>query len=232
MRHVCTIILARDVLQEVPLLVAMNRDERYDRPATPPTSDPGPPAVLAPRDQEAGGTWSGVNEHGVIAAIANRANGPIPERSRGLLVRNVLGESDAQAAVDRATHLLDTHQYAGCYLLVTDVGHSYLIAWDGSLTVTPIPDGVHVLVNDGLDYPPKAAAVRKHVSQLPSNGHAWIQSLRSVLADHDRGICVHGEEAGTRSSSIISVSENSVAYAHADGPPCTTGFGKVDKWQH
>ena len=37
-----------------------------------------PPRILAGRDPYAGGTWLGVNEHGVLVAVTNRRKTPRP----------------------------------------------------------------------------------------------------------------------------------------------------------
>ena len=68
----CLLIALSRVLPDAPLLVAANRDERYDRPAEAITvlRDRGP-RILGGRDQVAGGTWLAVNEHGVLAGLTN-----------------------------------------------------------------------------------------------------------------------------------------------------------------
>ena len=49
----CTLIIARNVFPSHPLVVAANRDEFFDRPASVPTYWPGPPGIWAPRDERA-----------------------------------------------------------------------------------------------------------------------------------------------------------------------------------
>jgi uncharacterized protein with NRDE domain len=51
----------------------MNRDDLADRPEAAPAEWPSAkPAFVAPKDLQAGGTWIGVNDHGVIACLLNR----------------------------------------------------------------------------------------------------------------------------------------------------------------
>jgi len=71
----------------VPLLVAANRDEFYDRPTAPMAWWEGG-HLLAGRDLKAGGTWLGLTRTGRFAALTNhrdptlvRPDGP----SRGRL---------------------------------------------------------------------------------------------------------------------------------------------------
>lgn len=70
----CTVILGLGTHAEVPLWVAANRDEFYDRPSTPPAvSGPRGLPLFAPRDLRQGGTWIGVSRRGVFAALTNAA---------------------------------------------------------------------------------------------------------------------------------------------------------------
>lgn len=73
-----------------PAVVAANRDEYYDRPSAPPSEVE--PGIVAGRDLRAGGTWLGVNRHGLFVALTNRRR---PEKrpdslSRGLLALEAL----------------------------------------------------------------------------------------------------------------------------------------------
>src|SRR5512145_1458577 len=88
------------MLPQYPLLVAANRDEQYDRPSAPPQVLGEEPKIIAGRDLRAGGTWLGINEHGVLAALLNRRvnSGTVsfPDaRSRGLLSLDLLAHSSA-----------------------------------------------------------------------------------------------------------------------------------------
>jgi uncharacterized protein with NRDE domain len=72
---------------ERPLLAA-NRDEVYARPFSPPRRWVAETPFWAPRDEDEGGTWIGVNERGLVAAITNRSLLPAEagRESRGHLV--------------------------------------------------------------------------------------------------------------------------------------------------
>lgn len=72
------------------LVVAANRDEFLGRPSVPPSEIE--PGIVAGRDLEAGGTWLGVNRHGLFVAVTNRKTPTrTPEaRSRGLLALEAL----------------------------------------------------------------------------------------------------------------------------------------------
>src|SRR3972149_2161482 len=83
----CTLIAMLGTVPGYPLVVAMNRDEFYDRPSLPPELREGARRIVCPRDERADGTWIGVNAEGLVAAVSNRFAGP-PDpqaRARGLL---------------------------------------------------------------------------------------------------------------------------------------------------
>ena len=77
----CTVVVLVRPGHAWPLMLAANRDERLDREWDPP-GDYGPdyPGVIAGRDRSGGGTWMGVNRHGVVATVLNRQGslGPAP----------------------------------------------------------------------------------------------------------------------------------------------------------
>ena len=83
----CTLVILRRPEHRWPVLIGANRDEMIDRPWDPPGRHwPDRPEVVAGLDRLAGGSWLGVNDWGVAAAILNRHGslGPAPgQRSRG-----------------------------------------------------------------------------------------------------------------------------------------------------
>src|SRR5262245_38219118 len=99
----CTVVILRRPDHDWPLILGANRDEMRDRAWLPPARHwPDRPEVRAGRDEEAGGTWLGINDHGVVAAILNRPGtlGRAPfTRSRGELALEALDHADAADAV-------------------------------------------------------------------------------------------------------------------------------------
>ena len=96
----CTLVLLRRPDHRWPLLLAANRDELANRPWAPPGRHwADRPEVTAGLDRTAGGSWLGMNDHGLVAAILNRRGslGPAADkRSRGELVLE--GQIFARAA--------------------------------------------------------------------------------------------------------------------------------------
>ena len=95
----CTVIILRRPDHEWPVIIGANRDEMNNRPWKPPARHwEDRPDVIAGLDETAGGTWLGVNEDGVVAAVLNRFGtlGPAEgKRSRGELPLEALDHADA-----------------------------------------------------------------------------------------------------------------------------------------
>jgi uncharacterized protein with NRDE domain len=196
-------------------------------------------------DGEAGGTWIGYNESGVFTAITNRWTGAdlAGERSRGRLVRDVLGERSAEAGARLVEGAVTDHEYDGFNLVVADETAGVYLEWDGALSVRNFEPGVHVVVNVGADgrydiggpradraeaQIRNADAVRTALQPEPGEGsRAWLDRAAAVIADHDYGVCIHGDGYGTRSSSLIRVGPDLREYEFAAGPPCETPFEPV-----
>ncbi|MFB6073816.1 MAG: NRDE family protein [Haloarculaceae archaeon] len=247
----CTLLLAWQVFEDAPLAVAANRDERLDRPSTPPAVRDWDARVLAPADAEADGTWIGYNEHGVFVAITNRwVDADLAaERSRGLLVRDALGHESAEDAARAVERAVREHEYAGFNLVVADADAAVYLEWDGLLAVRTLEPGVHVVVNVGADGDYRIPSARPDVGEQqaenagrvraalqPEPGEAardWLDRAAAVIGDHEYGVCVHGDGYGTRSSSLLLVetrpdAPDAVTYEFADGPPCETDYEPVE----
>ncbi|WP_435178644.1 NRDE family protein [Halorussus sp. AFM4] len=227
----CTLILAWQVFDGTPVAAAANRDEATGRPSRPPAVLDDDPTVVAPRDEEAGGTWIGYNDAGLFVAVTNRRADIEGERSRGLLVRDALARESAADAAAYVESQLAERDYAGFNLVVADAEQAVLLEWDGVLRTTALDPGVHVVVNEGYDgEAPKSSRIREvaHPADDGTAVEAWFDRVKGVLADHDLGVCVHGEEFGTRSSSLVAVDESGAGrYRFADGRPCETDYEAV-----
>jgi uncharacterized protein with NRDE domain len=236
----CTLILLDRVVPQIPVIVAANRDEFFARPAAPPTGfsrSGGRPAFAAPHDLEAGGTWMGINEHGVFVGLTNRpvAAKPTGVRSRGLLVLDVL----ASASAERAAAELERQRevaYAPFNLLATDGREAWLArqAAGGERERRPLEPGIHVVCNRDPGDPSstKVARLQARLAQvdLAAPPEALVAQLFRVLGAHPdpsnsfENPCVHTTEYGTRSSSVLLAGPGHRAYWYADGAPCETKY--------
>lgn len=242
----CTLVIAWQVLADAPVAVAANRDEALARPAEPPALIEGDPAIVAPRDAEAGGTWLGYNDRGLLVGLSNRwTEAEIAgERSRGLLVRDLLGATSADDAGSQLEEAVRTHAYEPFNLVVADSSVAIVFEWDGRLRVSELSPGVHAVLNAGWDdrfdtVEDRAELVAEQVEsarqlrEVLAVGHdetarAWLDRAGAALADHDLGVCVHRDDFGTRSSSLIALGGAGPHYRYADGPPCEVDYATVE----
>lgn len=228
----CLIVLAWQAHPDYPLVVAANRDEFLDRPASPAHWWNDSPDLLAGRDLEAGGTWLGLTRSGRFAALTNYRD---PEQrrpglpSRGALVRAALEAStDARTSLDHLA--LGSAAYAGFNLLVGD-GARLGIHESTTGAVRLLEPGVYGLSNHLLDSPwPKLRLAREAFSAalptLPATT-AFVDLLRdtSAVPDHhlpQTGVSLEWERwlapafirapgYGTRCSSLITLSRTGEA---------------------
>lgn len=228
----CTLIALLGVVPGYPVVVAMNRDEYYDRPAVPPEVRAGPPRIVAPRDARAEGTWIGLNEFGVLAAVSNRFAGPVNPRarSRGLLCLESLAEPEGAKAAMFAAEAPEENPYNPFNLLHADPRQIVCTSHEGGTWARHGEMGVNVLTNAGLNAEdPRARRVRALLAGAPFGDlDSAIRSMGTALADHEdaggRSICYHGEKTGTRSQTVFAVSEagwSDHRVWYADGHPCT-----------
>jgi uncharacterized protein with NRDE domain len=248
----CTLALYFRMIKDFPLLVAANRDEHYDRPSAAPHLWSVKPSILAGKDLLAGGTWLGVNEHGLLVAILNRrANGePDPilkshARSRGLLCLDILSFKSA------ATACAFINRHEEIYQPFTVVFVDSTEAWIAhnsrqKIETYKLDHGLHVY-SSAADFAVRSEKVdRAHlrlrgiVEGLPPNCSdkaAWVRALHTALGDHTPGsgsadpreaICVHGDVSGTVSSTIIFYSQPEQRFYtfNCPGPPCRESFGE------
>src|SRR5665213_918489 len=119
----CTLILLRRPGHDWPVIAGANRDEMMARPWQPPGRHwPDRPEVVAGLDELAGGSWLGINDHGVVAGILNRHGslGPAAgQRSRGELVLEALDHADAADAAE-AIAAIDPSAYRTFNLILAD----------------------------------------------------------------------------------------------------------------
>ncbi len=167
----CTIVVLFRPGHAWPVLIAANRDEMLDRPWKPPAAHwPDRPGVVAGRDELAGGSWLGINEHGVVAAALNRRHSLGPAqgmRSRGELVLEALDHADAVAAARALAHV-DPRSYRSFNLVAADNTAAY---WLRSLGPPGTADGRPPGAESALDEP--AAPGRLELFRLPP-GYSMI----------------------------------------------------------
>ncbi len=152
----CTIVVARRPGHDWPVIIGANRDEMAGRPWRAPGRHwPDRPEVVAGLDELAGGSWMGVNEHGLAAAILNRKGTLGPQtgkRSRGEIVLEALDHVDAADAAAALMHL-DPGAYRPFNLVLADNRDAFWLAHrgEGAIAAERLPAGVSMLAERDLD---------------------------------------------------------------------------------
>lgn len=247
----CSVIICRRPGQRWPLFLAANRDEMLSRAWRPPARHwPDRAEVVAGYDEEAQGTWLGLNDHGVVAAVLNRRHslGPAPGmRSRGELVLEALDHADAAAAA-AALAAIEPASYRSFNLIVADNRDAFWLAnRDGSAIVAePVPEGLHMVTAwdmDDLDSPRIARFLPEfRAAPLPDPAagrwNAWMSLLgtRNGRDDDSREGAMNVVTDfgfGTSSSSLIAVPAPGVEppspiWLFAAGRPDEAPFEPID----
>jgi len=228
----CLIVFAWRVIPGMPVIACANRDEFYDRPATPAGPWPGNPDIIAGRDLLAGGSWMGVTRHGPqgarFAALTNirapgerRSDAP----SRGALVADFLqGDLDAPAYLARIAALGDA--YNGFNLVLGDRDGLYWFsnrAAGDPRNGQPLAPGIYGISNGLLDAPwPKVLRTKAAFASLLLQG-APEEAYFEMLADTTRApdlrlpdtgvpidlerelsaVCIETPGYGTRTSTVV-----------------------------
>lgn len=240
----CTLIALHRSHPRLPLFVAANRDEYLDRPASPPAvGEYGGRRVLAPGDLRAGGTWLGLNDCGVFAALTNRPN-PNPDpslRSRGLLVLDALAQPSAGRAAE-ALAALPSGAYNPFNLFVSDGSEAFVAVYEGGPRVRELAPGVHVIGNADPDdrSAPKVARLMdaaERAAQGPPEW--WLEGFAALCRSHEGegplgAACVHHGGYGTRSCTLLQVDAEPARsqLRFSEGPPCRTDLRDLSPLLH
>lgn len=235
----CTLIVLNECIDGYPLIVAGNRDERYDRPSAGPAvfkvgSDD---QIIRPHDELKQGTWIGVARDGWFAGLTNQDDGKHDDKllSRGKIVDEVLATGNHSKAAWILARL-ELARYNPFNLVFGRPGAMFLFrAHPGyDLEFEPLATGVNVISNDcqGSIYQRKVAHAHALACRIdPASGIEQVRAeLLTMLSDHSfadedpfQALCVHADAHafGTRSTSIITVSSDcAVEYWYSEGHPC------------
>lgn len=246
----CTVVILRRPAHPWPVLLAANRDEMRSRATLPPGRHwPDRPEVTAGLDGAAGGSWLGLNDHGLVAAVMDRHGtlGREPrKRSRGELVLEALDHAEADAAAEALAELYPA-AYRPFNLVVADPRRAYWIRHDGgdTIQVTAIPPGLHMLAGSELDDPghPRVATYlpRFQTAGIPDperdDWSDWIALMGERHYPEALGpvaAMVQDQPNGfqTRSGALIALPsypgfDHRPRWLHAEGAPTREAFGPV-----
>lgn len=231
----CTLILLWRAVDNYDIVLGMNRDESAMRPAEPPAFIEGTPALVAPRDRQAGGTWIGASGNGLVMALSNRrGRNSTAARSRGLLLLDALRSPTIPAADIFLQRETQDHEYNLFNLLAASRRELRFFRYDGQVSVTRGHEGLNVLTNEGgnVTGDPKLELIQNLIAKSPIRSpQDAARTLQATLRTHASGggvsLCNHAMGGGTVSSTILALSnadpgENVLLYA--DGAPCQTPY--------
>ena len=232
----CILVCAYRVYPETPVVIAANRDEYLSRPSKPPLILASHPRAFGGRDTRSGGTWFGINENGVVAAVTNRLPSlPLGRKktvSRGKLCLHALAEETAEQGASAALAMAQARPFNGFNLLVLDMRSGWIVENTGELRTEQMPAGWHIIGNRALNDRTDPRVIRALHLLSPGRRGASPEQVLEVMAaacrdhgtagaaDSQDALCVHGEEAGTRSSTLLTFGIHGPSFWYADGPPC------------
>lgn len=227
----CTLIVSFRQHSDAKVIIAANRDEVRSRPATGPRRWPHENFV-APRDEEAHGTWLGLTRSGLFVGVTNRfPSERHPEReSRGQLVVSALRQPSA-VELHRFMATVDPLRFNSFHLLYADQANAFVSWSDGStLRQYTLEPGLHIVTERSLggDDHARVELIRERWPAVPTK-----ESLTALLGtrrteDTLGGICVDAPafNYGTRSASVLFLREpvQRSDWYWADGSPDVTPF--------
>ena len=236
----CTVITLHRPGHAWPLLLAANRDERLDRPWTPPGAYwPGLPSVTAGRDGTGGGTWMALHRAGLVAAVLNRPGslGPAPgKRSRGELP--LLASSHGSAAgAAAAIAETDGSRYRSFNLVIADRDAVWFVRNDdaGQVRAWPLSPGPHMVTAHDPD-DEGSPRVARHlprfraapIPDLPDWG-VWPTLLADAAGPRPASLTVPPEDGfGTTCASLLAIpASGSPVWLFAAGPAGSAPFVPV-----
>jgi len=232
----CLLAIQYRLVPESPILVAANREEYYERVSSPPSIQSGKPRILSGTDQRAGGTWLGVNQHGLFVAACNRKKliAPVVPRSRGVLCRDLLRAGSAADAVHMVMEELATNKYDGVNYVIADAESGWVVHGTDEPEVVELEDGLSIIgnmdVNDSRDERVKLARRLLTLQTLDSPvKFLAVASKVFARAPSPQGrasMVIRGKDRGTVSSTLISLGAKprDAIYQYSEGAPDETKF--------
>ncbi|MDR0870261.1 MAG: NRDE family protein [Planctomycetaceae bacterium] len=222
-----------------PLLIAANREERISRPTQVPRIQSGRPRVVCGIDKTSGGTWAGVNQHGLFVAVVNCFKRNLPEepRSRGTLCRELLASRNAEEALEKAYSELLTGMYSGGNFLCVDRFSGGVAYGGNTVEVEKLRPGLHILsanrLNDYNDHRQEFARRLLTLQRVDSAVTFFAVAGRTFSRKPDttgkHGIEISEPDYGTVSSMLLSLTDKSQRsiMQYAAGPPSEKNYEDI-----
>ena len=226
-------------LEDAPILIALNREEVYSRQSLPPQLQSGRPRVVCGLDRKSGGTWAGVNQHGMFVAAINapKRNVPYDPRSRGLLCKELLSCATANEAIELAESELKSGAYDGVNFLCVDQTSGGAVYGGNEIGVDLLRPGLHILTANRMDdrddqrqeYVRRLLTLHRLDSSVAFLAAASGAFSRAPDITGKRGVVISEAGFGTVSSMLVALSERTQrsVMQFANGSPNTTTYEDV-----
>ena len=179
-------------------------------------------------DGDAGGTWVAVNAHGLTVGVLNGYLREDDEawrpRSRGRLVKDL---ASLRSVREVGLHLdsFDPQRYRSFRLLAMDPDSSLVADWDGNTVRRGPAEGRIPLVSSSFEETAvgearrAAYAAEVGADPAPERLHAYHRSHAGGPSAYS--VCMHRQDAETRSLTRIRVRARDAELVYHPGPPCT-----------
>lgn len=221
-------------LNDTAFIVTMNRDERRTRLEGPLHRDN---THCYPTDQVGGGTWCGINQHGLIFCLLNRYDAPVSVDdsivSRGGIIPTLLACTEISEVRSRI-RLLNLVQYNGFRLLVLSASACDQHDWDrAEYSVTPLEKPGEVFASsssvNSLEFPKRREERylqwRQDESGPKTPGHIPSIHLHEPSVTPNESIFMVRESTHTKSICQLVVQDENVSLNYW---PAQLGFNRGD----
>ena len=232
----CLLAIQYQLVPEAPVLVAANREEVYDRPSLPPSIQSGKPRILCGIDQDAGGTWLGVNQNGLFVAVSNRPK-TLPtfiSRSRGLLCKDMLRAPSAREAMSLAMEESHSGKYNGANFVCADAESGWVVYAGDEIDAVEMTEGLNIIANGDLnDQSDERVQMAQRLLTLQTldSPVKFLAIASKVFARPPSptgrpSIVIRDPKYGTVSSTLISLGQKprDAIYQYSQGAPDESKF--------
>jgi uncharacterized protein with NRDE domain len=219
--RVCLIAIAIRAAPHLPIVIAANRDELYDRPTRPLHAWDDDPNIIGGRDLRAGGSWLAVTRDGRFAAVTNILgnDGPADPRSRGGLVGDFVRSRIVPLAYAES---IRAEEYAGFHLIAGHRGQVAHVASD--VPARLLDDGIFAVSNApaAADWP-KIVLAREATSQAllgrPMDElMRFLTTPRGGPIEEEVFVSLPERGYGTRSSTVVVMTADEIMMTEMSHP--------------
>lgn len=228
----CLIAIAINQSEQYPIILLSNRDEFYNR-STEKMHWWKDRDILAGKDLQAGGTWLAINSKGHFAAVTNYRNPKHNDpkaSSRGAIPLDLVEDTP----YDFTLYVSNQQEYwdkmNGFNLLYYNENNVFYYS-NISKNIQKLEDGVHALSNAFVNTPwPKVEQIKSDLKKLLKQNLIDEQYFLNILGQDKKfpkdtlpntgvgivmeeilsPICIHSPVYGTRTHTVITVSQDKV----------------------